>query len=107
MCLIWRTQFSAASSSYSACFPWVRLTSYPLPRSAADVAVIKEKLYIGEAPIATVIGIIMGPYVSGVFDPLGWAGGHSEITDEITLEVTRVIIAISVFAVGVELPKVS
>jgi hypothetical protein len=49
----------------------------------------------------------MGPYVSGVFDPLGWAGANPEITDEITLEVTRVIIAISVFAVGVELPKVS
>ncbi|KAK1925819.1 Sodium/hydrogen exchanger family-domain-containing protein, partial [Papiliotrema laurentii] len=66
---------------------------------------IKERAYIGEAPIATVIGIIMGPYVSGFFNPLAWANGNTEITDEITLEVTRVVIAISVFAVGVELPK--
>nr|XP_018262109.1 Na+/H+ exchanger AnNHA1 [Kwoniella dejecticola CBS 10117]OBR84267.1 Na+/H+ exchanger AnNHA1 [Kwoniella dejecticola CBS 10117] len=66
---------------------------------------IKEKLYLGEAPLATVIGIIIGPHCLGWFDPAGWAGGHDEIVDEITLEVTRVVIAISVFAVGVELPK--
>jgi hypothetical protein len=48
----------------------------------------------------------MGPYVSGFFNPLAWANGNTEITDEITLEVTRVVIAVSVFAVGVELPKV-
>lgn len=67
---------------------------------------IKERGYMGEAPIATVVGIIMGPYVTGLFDPLGWAHGHTHVTDEITLEVTRVIIAVSVFAIGVELPKV-
>ncbi|OCF75432.1 Na+/H+ exchanger AnNHA1 [Kwoniella mangroviensis CBS 8886] len=66
---------------------------------------LKEKLYIGEAPIATVLGIIIGPHCLGLFDPAGWAGQKDEITDEITLEVTRVVIAISVFAVGVELPK--
>ncbi|WVR06563.1 hypothetical protein IAU60_003594 [Kwoniella sp. DSM 27419] len=66
---------------------------------------IKEKLYMGEAPIATVLGIIIGPHAAKLFDPTGWAGGHEEIVDEITLEVTRVVIAISVFAVGVELPK--
>ena len=48
----------------------------------------------------------MGPHVSGLFDPLSWANGKHEVVDEITLEVTRVIIAVSVFAVGVELPKV-
>ncbi|WVW84938.1 hypothetical protein I302_106974 [Kwoniella bestiolae CBS 10118] len=66
---------------------------------------LKEKLYIGEAPIATVLGIIIGPHCLKLFDPAGWAGHNDEVTDEITLEVTRVIIAISVFAVGVELPK--
>ena len=67
---------------------------------------IKEKAYIGEAPIATVVGIIVGPYVTGLFNPAGWGGTSSHVKDEITLEVTRVIIAVSVFAVGVELPKV-
>nr|ODN82429.1 Na+/H+ exchanger AnNHA1 [Cryptococcus depauperatus CBS 7841] len=66
---------------------------------------LKEKLYIGEAPLATVVGIILGKHGLGLFDPLGWANGKEEVIDEITLEVTRVVIAISVFAVGVELPK--
>ena len=48
----------------------------------------------------------MGPYVTGLFDPSSWGGASSSVKDEITLEVTRVIIAVSVFAVGVELPKV-
>lgn len=66
-------------------------------------AFVKEKLYIGEAILAVVFGIILGPYVSGVFDPRSWAAGHS--FDELTLELTRIVIALSVFAVGVELPK--
>jgi NhaP-type Na+/H+ or K+/H+ antiporter len=69
-------------------------------------AFIKEKLYLGEAPIATIFGIILGPHVSGLIDPYKWGGEHDEVRDEITLEVTRVVIAISVFAAGVELPKV-
>ena len=32
---------------------------------------------------------------------------NNETVNEITLEVTRVVIAIGVFAIGVELPKVS
>ena len=69
-------------------------------------AVIKEKLYIGEAPIAVVTGIIIGPYALNLFDPRGWGSENDSTADAITLEVTRVVIAISVFAVGVELPKV-
>ncbi|QRV86568.1 Sodium/hydrogen exchanger family [Ceratobasidium sp. AG-Ba] len=68
---------------------------------------IREKAslaYIGEAVIATVFGIIIGPYVAGIFDPRGWANSH-EVVNEITLEVTRVVLAIGVFAIGVELPK--
>jgi hypothetical protein len=100
---------------------------------------IKEKLFVGEAVIATgqpqssdggrawvapsitalsslsafllllppstnalvqlsvdvVVGIIAGPYVTGGFDPGKWGGGEQEVTDEITLEVTRVVIAVS------------
>lgn len=68
---------------------------------------IREKLRLGEAPVATVFGIIIGPHVLGLFDPYSWGGEGDRITNEITLEVTRVVIALSVFAVGVELPKVS
>ncbi|OWZ71203.1 hypothetical protein AYX14_03391 [Cryptococcus neoformans] len=66
---------------------------------------VKEKLYVGEAPIATVVGIIIGPHCLNFFNPAGWGGGEEEVANDVTLEFTRVVIAISVFAVGVELPK--
>jgi NhaP-type Na+/H+ or K+/H+ antiporter len=47
----------------------------------------------------------LGPYGAGIFDPRSWAGGSPAITDAITLELTRVVLAIGVFAIGVELPK--
>ncbi|WAR60080.1 hypothetical protein PtB15_9B17 [Puccinia triticina] len=66
-------------------------------------AFVKERLYIGESIISVVFGIILGPYVSGVFDPRSWDSGQN--FDELTLELTRLVVALSVFAVGVELPK--
>ncbi|KAL1741428.1 Sodium/hydrogen exchanger family-domain-containing protein [Schizophyllum fasciatum] len=62
-------------------------------------------LYIGEANWAFLFGIIIGPYGAGIFDPRAWAGGNEETTNAITLEFTRVVLAIGVFAIGVELPK--
>ena len=68
---------------------------------------IKETLRLGEAPVATVVGIVIGPHALNLFNPYDWGGkDNEEVTNEITLEVTRVVIALSVFAVGVELPKV-
>jgi NhaP-type Na+/H+ or K+/H+ antiporter len=68
---------------------------------------IKETLRLGEAPVATVVGIVIGPHALNLFNPYDWGGKDNEkVTNEITLEVTRVVIALSVFAVGVELPKV-
>ena len=46
-----------------------------------------------------------GQYCAGVFDPRGWGGGSEETSNMITLEFTRVVLAIGVFAIGVELPK--
>lgn len=48
----------------------------------------------------------IGPYVLNLLSPDDWGGHGSHITNEITLEVTRVVLAIGVFAIGVELPKV-
>ncbi|GAA5973897.1 hypothetical protein JCM11641_001205 [Rhodosporidiobolus odoratus] len=64
---------------------------------------VKERMYVGEAIIATCFGIAFSAYGAGIFAPRTWASGHH--TDELTLELTRIIIALSVFAVGVELPK--
>ncbi|KAG2123796.1 Sodium/hydrogen exchanger family-domain-containing protein [Suillus clintonianus] len=67
---------------------------------------IREKLYIGEACWAFLFGVIIGPYGAGIFDPRSWGDNTTEDTvNEITLEFTRVVLAIGVFAIGVELPK--
>ena len=42
----------------------------------------------------------MGPHFAGVFDPRSWGKSN-----EITLEVMRIVLATGLFAIGVELPK--
>ncbi|VDC00420.1 unnamed protein product [Peniophora sp. CBMAI 1063] len=66
---------------------------------------IREKLYVGEACWAFLFGVIIGPYGANIFDPRNWGNGDDEVVNEITLEFTRVVLAIGVFAIGVELPK--
>ena len=61
---------------------------------------VKEKLYIGEATVATICGVIFGPHAANLFNPLSWGN-----TDQITLECSRVVLVVQCFAVGVELPK--
>jgi len=61
---------------------------------------VKEKMYIGEATVATIVGIIFGPHAANLFDPGSWGN-----TDQITLECSRVVLVVQCFAVGVELPK--
>ena len=61
---------------------------------------VKEKLYIGEATVATICGIIFGPHAANLFDPLSWGN-----VDKIALECSRIVLVVQCFAVGVELPK--
>ncbi|EPS36080.1 hypothetical protein H072_10437 [Dactylellina haptotyla CBS 200.50] len=61
---------------------------------------VKERLYIGEATVATICGVIFGPYAAGLFDPNSWGN-----VDQITLECSRIVLVVQCFAVGVELPK--
>ncbi|KAF2666699.1 hypothetical protein BT63DRAFT_350390, partial [Microthyrium microscopicum] len=63
-------------------------------------SIIKEKLYIGEATVATLCGIIFGPIAANLINPLDWGN-----TDQITLEFSRIVLVVQCFAVGVELPK--
>ncbi len=51
------------------------------------------------------LGVIVGPYGANIFNPRSWGGGGTATVNAITLEVTRVILAVGVFAIGVELPK--
>ncbi|KAH0544368.1 hypothetical protein FGG08_001509 [Glutinoglossum americanum] len=61
---------------------------------------VKEKLYIGEATVATICGIIFGPHAANLFDPSSWGN-----VDQITLECSRIVLVVQCFAVGVELPR--
>ena len=63
-------------------------------------SVIKERLYIGEATVATICGVIFGPHAANLIDPLTWGN-----TDQITIEFSRIVLVVQCFAVGVELPK--
>ena len=61
---------------------------------------MKERLYIGEATVASIAGLILGPHCLNWFDPFSW--GNS---DKITLEICRIVLCIQIVAVAVELPK--
>lgn len=61
---------------------------------------IKERLYIGEATVATICGLIFGPHAANLIDPSTWGN-----VDQITLEFSRIVLVVQCFAVGVELPK--
>lgn len=63
-------------------------------------SIIKERLYIGEATVATICGIIFGPHAANLINPGTWGN-----TDQITLEFSRIVLVVQCFAVGVELPK--
>ncbi|KAK6201553.1 Na+/H+ exchanger CtNHA1 [Scheffersomyces amazonensis] len=61
---------------------------------------VKERLYIGEATVATIAGLILGPHCLGWFNPVTWGN-----TDYITLEICRIVLCIQIVAVAVELPR--
>ncbi|KAK0475792.1 Sodium/hydrogen exchanger [Armillaria novae-zelandiae] len=58
------------------------------------------KLFISEVVLGTAFGVLVGPYGWGIFDPHSWGSSH-----KVTLEVMRVVLAIGLFAIGVELPR--
>ncbi|KAI5863281.1 alkali metal cation/H+ antiporter Nha1 C terminus-domain-containing protein [Durotheca rogersii] len=63
-------------------------------------SVIKERMYIGEATVATLCGVIFGPHGANLINPMTWGN-----VDETTLEFSRIVLVVQCFAVGVELPK--
>ncbi|KAK3340865.1 alkali metal cation/H+ antiporter Nha1 C terminus-domain-containing protein [Neurospora tetraspora] len=63
-------------------------------------SIIKERMYIGEATVATLCGLIFGPHAAGLIDPIEWGN-----IDIVTIEFSRLVLVVQCFAVGVELPK--
>lgn len=63
-------------------------------------SIIKERMYIGEATVATLCGVIFGPHAANLIDPRSWGS-----VDTVTVEFSRIVLVVQCFAVGVELPK--
>lgn len=63
---------------------------------------IKERLFLSEAFVSVLLGIIVGPYVLNFLDPKDWFG-HPMGT--FTFEFSRIVMAIQVMAAGVSLPR--
>ena len=61
---------------------------------------IRNRLHLSEPPLATVLGIIIGPNALNIVDPRAWG-----LEDSITQELARVVVGVQVFTVGVDLPK--
>lgn len=60
---------------------------------------IRNRVHLSEPPLATLVGIAFGPRGLSVLDPFTWGW-----EDNITMELTRVIVGVQVFAVGIDLP---
>ena len=75
-----------------------------MPKDPIDLFQIinrHEQLYMNEVILGTGFGIILGPHVLGIFDPRSW----THVTDALTREIMRIVLATGLFAIGVELPK--
>lgn len=81
------------------CLAYIVLGGFVVSFSLISL-LVKEKLFISEVVLGTAFGVLVGPYGWGIFDPHSWGASHT-----VTLEVMRIVLAIGLFASGVELPK--
>lgn len=75
-----------------------------IPKDPKDLFQIinrHEQLYMNEVILGTGFGIILGPHALGIFNPRSW----THVTDILTREIMRIVLATGLFAIGVELPK--
>jgi sodium/hydrogen antiporter len=61
---------------------------------------IRNRLHLSEPPLATLAGIAFGPRGITALNPQRWGW-----EDNITQEVTRVVVGVQVFAIAIELPQ--
>ncbi|EXJ77564.1 hypothetical protein A1O3_09791 [Capronia epimyces CBS 606.96] len=76
------------------------LLSFFLILYALFSELIRNRLHLSEPPLATLTGVVFGPYGATVLDPIdrwGWE-------DNITQELARVVTGVQCFAVGIDLP---
>ncbi|CAI2186309.1 14430_t:CDS:10 [Funneliformis geosporum] len=61
---------------------------------------VKERLYLSEALVSVIVGIILGPNVLNLLNPANWGS-----IDEISHDFLRIVIAVQVMISGVALPR--
>ena len=61
---------------------------------------IRNRLHLSEPPLAALVGIIFGPAGANILRPVEWG-----MDDGFTQELTRIVLGVQCFAVGVELPR--
>lgn len=61
---------------------------------------IRNRLHLAEPPLSTLFGILVGPDCLNIIDPREWLG-----EDSTTEEVTRIVVGVQVFVIGLELPR--
>lgn len=66
---------------------------------------IKNKLYLPDSALLTVVGIVVGPLVANWISPWKWTSHDDESRNELTYQLTRIAIGIQVFFCGLDLPK--
>jgi NhaP-type Na+/H+ or K+/H+ antiporter len=74
----------------------VRHRIYPRPQILRS----HQQLYMNEVVFGTGFGVLLGPHVLNIFDPRSW----TSVTNLLTREVMRIVLAIGLFAIGVRLP---
>ncbi|RHZ45610.1 hypothetical protein Glove_668g9 [Diversispora epigaea] len=62
--------------------------------------ILKEKLFISESLVATIIGLILGPACLKFVDPMKWTS-----RDTITEELMRIVLAFQIMAAAINLPR--
>ncbi len=75
------------------------LLSFFLILYALFSELIRNRAHLSEPPLATLAGIAFGPRGLTVLNPFSWGW-----EDNITMELTRVVVSVQVFAVGIDLP---
>jgi len=64
------------------------------------IVAVAETLYMNEVVFGTGFGVLLGPHVLNIFDPRSW----TSVTNILTREVMRIVLAIGLFGIGVRLP---
>ena len=63
-------------------------------------SIIKERIYLGEASVASLCGVIFGPHAADLINPRSWGNN-----DMVTMEFSRIVLVVQCFAIGIELPR--